>query len=251
MLEILAYAVLIMSISLVGVVSLWGRTSKAVEKNLHFLVSFSAGVFAVIVFRLTSEAVDHAGLLVGLGAVLIGALFISVVFKLMPALHEHRHVEDEEETTHYIDPRRVLISDAIHNVGDGILLAASFAAGSVAGVAAAISIAIHELLQETSEFFILREAGYSARKALLMSFAVSSSILVGAVGGYLALDFFEILEGPLLGFAAGAFLVVMLGDLIPHSLHRTHKASHAVRHILLFLLGVGLMAAVAFFLGHG
>ncbi|TSC69684.1 MAG: putative divalent heavy-metal cations transporter [Parcubacteria group bacterium Gr01-1014_56] len=249
MFEIILFSLLIMLVSLVGVVSLWKRAGRVVERNLHFLVSLSAGVFLVIVYHLATETIEHAGLFIGLSAMLAGALCISVLFKLLPALHRHAdHADDEAE--HSIDPRRVLLSDALHNVGDGILLAASFVAGPVVGASAAMSIAIHELLQEVSEFFILREAGYSTRKALLYNFAVSGTILVGSIGGFLALDFFEILEGPLLGFAAGAFLVVVLGDLIPHSVRHSLRTSHYVRHIALFLLGVTLMSLVALFLGH-
>lgn len=248
MLEIIGFSLLIMLASLVGVVSLWGQAGVVVERNLHFLVSFSAGVFAVIVYHLGAETIDHAGLVAGLISMLGGALLISVIFKLMPVLH--RHAEQDEEHDHLIDPRRVLLADAIHNAGDGILLATSFVAGPVVGVSAAISIAIHEILQGTSEFFILREAGYDASKAFIRTAAVSSTILIGSVGGFMALNLFEILEGPLLGFAAGAFLIVVLGDLIPHSVRHSIRTSHYVRHTVLFLIGVTLMSCVSFFLGH-
>ena len=170
-----------------------------------------------------------------------GAVGIWLLFKFLPTLHHH---ESPHEEPHAINPRRVLLSDAFHNIGDGILLAASFAAGPAVGASAAIAVFVHELVQETSEFFVLRGAGYSAKKALWTNFAVSSTILVGALGGYFALETVEMLEAPLLGLAAGMLLVVLLGDLIPHSISRSHGALHYGKHLFWFVLGVALMVGV-------
>ncbi len=86
---------------------------------------------------------------------------------------------------------------------------------------------VHELVQEVSEFFVLKQAGYSTKKALLTNFAVSSTILIGSIGGTFLLDTFSELELPLMGIAAGAFLVVVFQDLIPHSVRKAKaKASH-------------------------
>src|SRR3989344_8699620 len=135
MFEVIGSSLLVMAASLVGVLSLWRQAGRMMERNLHFLVSFSAGVFAVIAYHLATETIEHSSLTVGLCSIFAGVLFISVVFKLLPTLHRHHEHTSAEESQdveeHPIDPRRVLISDAIHNVGDGILLAASFAAGPI------------------------------------------------------------------------------------------------------------------------
>ena len=248
MIEILAASLLVMFASLAGVFSLWQRAEKIIERNLDFLISFSAGVFVVIVYRLSVETIEHAGQAVlGFTWILIGALFIWTVFKLLPALH--LHAESGDETPH-IDPRRILVSDSIHNIGDGVLLAATFSVSVALGVVTTASILIHEVLQEISEFFILRKGGYTPQKALSLNFFTSSSILVGSVGGFFFLELFEYLESPLLGFAAGALLVVVLTDLIPHSIGGSYERLHYVKHILLFLIGVSLMLAVSVFITH-
>src|SRR3989344_5536881 len=247
MIEILAASLLVMFASLAGVFSLWQRAEKIIERNLDFLISFSAGVFVVIVYRLSVETIEHAGQAVlGFTWILIGALFIWTVFKLLPALH--MHTEPGNET--HVDPRRILVSDSIHNIGDGILLAATFSVSVALGIATTASILIHEVLQEISEFFILRKGGYNPQKALSLNFLTSSSILVGSVGGFFFLELFEYLESPLLGFAAGALLVVVLTDLIPHSIGGSYERLHYVKHILLFLIGVSLMLAVSVFITH-
>jgi len=246
MIEILAASLLVMFASLAGVFSLWQRAEKIIERNLDFLISFSAGVFVVIVYRLSVETIEHAGQAVlGFTWILIGALFIWTVFKLLPALHMHAETVETR-----INPRRILVSDSIHNIGDGVLLAATFSVSVALGVVTTASILIHEVLQEISEFFILRKGGYTPQKTLSLNFLTSSSILVGSVGGFFFLELFEYLESPLLGFAAGALLVVVLTDLIPHSIGGSYERLHYVKHILLFLIGVSLMLAVSVFITH-
>lgn len=239
----------IMLASLVGAFFVSEGAGNFLKRNLGFLVSFSAGVFIIIAYGLGSETLEHASSLPqGLLYIFLGALAIWVLFKLLPALHDHP--EHGHAHSHPIDSRRVLISDAFHNVGDGILLAASFAVSPALGLAATASVFVHELLQEVSEFFVLRAAGYSVKKALGFSFLVSSTILVGAVGGYFFLEVFESLEPLLLGLSAGAFLVVVLGDLIPHSVRDARSSSHYLAHIAWFGLGAVLMLVLTAVLGH-
>jgi len=235
--------------SLVGVLFVSQSAGKFFERNMGYLVSFSAGVFLIIAYGLATETLEHApSLSLGVLYIFLGAFGIWILFKLLPGLHDHP--ERGHTHSHPIDPRRVLISDAFHNVGDGLLLAASFAVSPALGLAAAASVFVHELLQETSEFFVLRAAGYSAGQALRWSFIVSCTILVGALGGYYFLEAFESLEPVLLGLSAGAFLVVVLGDLIPHSVRDAKSSSHYATHLAWFALGVLLMFALAALLGH-
>jgi zinc and cadmium transporter len=250
MIEIVLASLLVMLASLVGVVSLWSVAGRFVSRNLGFLVSFSAGVFLVIIYGLLQELLAHAdsaaGALVWVGVGMVG---VWLLFKLLPTLHHH-DTHKGEHVHHPIDARKLLISDGVHNIGDGILLAASFLASPVLGIAAAASIFIHETVQEISEFFVLRDAGYAPRRALMLNFAVSSTVLVGAIGGYYALELFEALEVPLLGIAAGAFLVVVLTDLIPHSVRDAKTTEHHAKHVAWFLIGLVLMSLVAWTLPH-
>jgi zinc transporter ZupT len=240
MIEILLISFLIMSASLVGVITVWQRAGSFIEKNLDYLVSFSAGVFLVFLYGLATETVEHARAPAwGLGWILFGAVGIWLLFKLLPSAHVHVHTH---ESTHApLDARRLLLTDGIHNAADGIFLAASYAVSPALALVAGISIFIHEALQEVSEFFVLRDAGYSTRKALTVNFLVSSTVLIGALGGYFLLDTFEMLEGPLLGLAAGGILIVVLHDLIPHSLASSKGRSHIIKHLLWFIVGAFLM----------
>lgn len=234
-----------MAASLTGVLAIWNRAGWFIEKNLRFLVSFSAGVFLVVSYELVNETLHVAtNLFSGLFWVAVGAIGIWFVFWLLPVFHHH-HDEHEETHSHTrVDARRILMGDAIHNLGDGVLLAVAFTVSSALGVITAISIFVHELVQEVSEFFVLRQAGYSVVKAISINFAISSTILVGSIGGILLLDLFAVLETPVLGIAAGAFLVVVFFDLIPHSVRSSQTKTQHGQHLVWFLVGLVLMFGV-------
>lgn len=249
MVPLLVSCAAIMLASLAGAFFVSGGAARFLERNLGFLVSFSSGVFIVIAYGLGREVLERAASVgQGLLYIFIGALAVWTLFKLLPTLHDHP--ERGSAHSHPLDPRRVLISDAFHNFGDGIFLAASFAVSSALGAAAVVSVFVHELVQEVSEFFILRAAGYSIRTALARSFLVSASIVPGAVGGYLFLEFFESLEPVVLGLSAGAFLIVVLGDLIPHSVREARGSSHALLHVAWFVAGAIVMLTLTALLGH-
>lgn len=251
MLEIIVLSLAIMLASLAGKLTVWGRAGSFIENNLDYLVSFSAGVFLVFLYGLASEAVEHAPSPAwGLGWLLAGALGIWLIFKILPSAHTHTHAHAGEHAHTPIDARRLLLTDAIHNTADGIFLAASYAVSPALALVAGVSIFVHEVLQEVSEFFVLRDAGYTTRQALTTNFLVSSTILIGSVGGYLLLDTFELIEAPLLGLAAGGVLVVVLTDLIPHSVREAHTLRHYSAHLAWFAFGGALMFALASTLAH-
>ena len=251
MIEILLYSVLIMLASLVGVFSAWRKAERVIERNLSLLVSFSAGVFIVIAYQLGVEALGRSGTFSsGLIWIIIGALSVWLLFKFLPSSHHH-HDETLEAYPHSrLDARRIMASDALHNLEDGILLAASFAVSSSLGMLTALSIFIHEIVQEISEFFVLRQAGYSTKSALVLNFAISATILLGALGGFFLLESFETFEVPLLGLVSGAFLVVVFRDLLPHSVRASRRKNLYWKHLLWFLVGVVLMFVLSTFTAH-
>ncbi|OJI09161.1 MAG: hypothetical protein COV08_01895 [Candidatus Vogelbacteria bacterium CG10_big_fil_rev_8_21_14_0_10_49_38] len=250
MLIVVWLSLLVMSASLIGVFAVWRRAGRLIEKNLAYLVSFAAGVFLVIAYKLAREAIEHADqATAGLGWILFGFGAVWLVFKLLPTFHHH--CEDGDDHCHTpIDARRILISDGLHNIGDGILLAGALAVSNFLGLVTALSIFIHELVQEISEFFVLKQAGYSARRALTLNFLVSGTILFGSLGGYFLLDKFEALEAPLLGLAAGAFFNVVLHDLIPYSIRHSTNQKRYLKHLIWFAIGAGLNFGLNQLLGH-
>jgi len=247
MLEIILSSLLIMSASLAGVFSIWKKFGKIIERNLKFLVSLSAGVFLFISYHLGHEAMENSTNILSAPIwIIIGMLGIILIFKILPSFHHH-HDEHEEMKDHdccEIDTRKILISDAIHNIADGILLVSSFAVSTYLGVITVLGIFVHEIIQETSEFFVLKQSGYSTKKALVVNFLVSSTILIGSIGGYFLIGMFSLLEPILLSIAAGAFFIVVIYDLIPHSIRQSSHKTHYLKHLTFFFLGILIMIGI-------
>lgn len=245
MIETLLAAGFVMITSLVGVLFTIGTARAFLEQHLAFLVSFSAGVFLVTAGALTLEAFEiFDSLLVGAVVVGIGYVLAWGMHALLPETHHHH---DPSCTHRHGGARKLIVGDGIHNIADGVILVTAFAVSPALGLAVTVSVLIHEALQEISEFFVLRQAGYSTKHALLINFAVSSTILIGVGLGYLALASHE-LEGVLLAVSAGFFLHVVLHDLLPKR-HRPDNAMYFGYHVVLVLVGVILMGSVASALG--
>ena len=243
--EVLGAAIVVMLASLVGIVFVQKSAHDFLEKRLSFLVSFSAGVFLVTAGALGLEVFElvsslwHGVALIGLGYVLAWALNT-----FMPETHHHH---DAECAATKNSARKLIVGDAIHNVADGVILVVAFSAAPALGIAATVSVVIHESLQEISEFFVFRQAGYSIKKALIVNFAVSSTILIGVILGYFALAS-HTLEILLLAVSAGFFLNVVIHDLLPKP-HQHETTGGFLKHLALVLVGALLMGSVASALG--
>lgn len=251
MLNLLLASLSIMLASLIGVIFTWKNLGKVLEKNLHYLVSFSAGVFIIITYHLGGEAIEHASSITyGFIWIIAGLVISLILFKLLPDTYHHHHDIDDGHTHFHIDARRIIWSDALHNIGDGLLLATAFSVNTTLGITTTISIFIHEIIQEVSEFFVLRQAGYSIKRALTINFLASSTILLGAILGFFFLKMIATIETALYGIVTGLLVVVIAHDLIPHSIESIKEKSHTLRHICWFILGIVLMLALNTLLAH-
>lgn len=242
-------ALAVIAASLSGAAFASRRIGVWTERNLKYLVASSIGVFAVVAWHLLFEAVEHEGFGPTAVAAILGALAIGLVARILPDAHHH-HSVDPGHGHSRVDARRLLLGDAIHNFGDGLLLVPAFALGVEAGLAAAAAILFHEIVQEISEFFVLKEAGYSTGRALALNALSSSSILLGLAASY-ALSSVHEIEGLVSSFAAAGFLYVVLRDLLPHTVRAARKDRNALPYALFFVIGLVAMAVVSSIVHHG
>lgn len=249
----LAYALIacgcVMLVSLSGKVVTWRGAGAYIEHNLHFFVSFAAGVLCVVALGLVAE-LRHAegGILAGVPWIALGAVGIVAAFRYLPNFHHHHESDGHQHSL--IDANRILLSDAVHNVADGAIIFLSFAISPFVGVMTTLGVILHETMQEISEFFVLREAGLSVKKALILNFLTSGTILLGALAAYLALNRYEAISLPLVGIAAGSYIIVVFHDLIPHSIANAREEGHTARHVGHFVAGLALMGLVSILVGH-
>ena len=238
-----------LSISGVALIKSSKKIARFVERNLMILSAASAGVFLVTSSLLIHETLKLLPLHGALGAFAIG---IAAYFILHRVFNHHRHGEGKDhDHSHDHENKqaawKVLVGDTIHNIADGLLLVSSFGFGTSIGITNALSIALHEIPQEISEFMVLRKSGYSNTEAAFRNFATALSIFVG-IGIGLALINTEAIQAYLLGATATFFLGIVFTDLFP--LKTILKGKNILQMFSALILGALFMIAVSQSLGH-
>jgi zinc and cadmium transporter len=239
----------IMLTSLTGKLFTWQALGSFVMPRLRYLVALAAGVFVVIIYGLVEESLHNGFTTTILIAFVVGAVLLETVTHFLPKDTHHHHGPHPEHSHHQIDARRMMLGDAIHNIHDGLTLVPAFLVSPVVGFGTAAGILLHELVQEVSEFFVLKEAGYSDRKALAWNFIISSTILIGVMLASL-LASVEGFAHPLVAFAAGGFTYVLLRDLFPSVISHARSERAVGKYLFMFIIGLVLMGVVTTIIPH-
>jgi len=143
----------------------------------------------------------------------------------------------------------VLIGDAFHNFTDGIVIAAAFLTDFNIGLAASITIIMHEIPQETGDFGILIHNGMPNKKAFIYNILSSSTTIPSAIISYFILEVFQTVVPIFLALSAASFIYIALSDLTPQ-LHQRTETKEIIKQLLLIVLGIILMAIILSFGGH-
>jgi zinc and cadmium transporter len=159
-------------------------------------------------------------------------------------VHGGAHVPDVDRARHAATGNLILIGDGIHNMVDGVLIAAAFLTDIHLGIITSIAVIAHEIPQELGDFAILLHSGFSRSRALLYNALTGLTTIVGGVVAYFSLSLAEQLVPYVLAVAASSFIYIAVADLIP-GLHKRPEFSATVQQIALIALGVAVI-----FLAH-
>jgi zinc and cadmium transporter len=143
----------------------------------------------------------------------------------------------------------IMVGDTIHNLVDGVIIAAAFLADTQLGIVTSVAIVAHEIPQEVGDFLILRHSGFSKRQAFTFNLVSSLATAVGGLIAYYALSTMQRWIPSLLGIAAASMLYVAVADLIP-GLHRRPELKATFQQVLLIVLGVGSIYLAHILLSH-
>jgi zinc and cadmium transporter len=155
--------------------------------------------------------------------------------------HNHNHAhEQHEQARRKASGALVLVGDALHNVLDGVLIAAAFLTDVHLGIVTALAIMAHEIPQEVGHFAVLLNSGMSRRRALFLNLMTSLTAVIGGVVGYFALEQALAALPFALAVAAASLLYVAVADLIP-GLHRRVDPRSSVTQVVLIGLGIALI----------
>jgi len=227
--------------------------AKQREAALPHLVSFATGallgaaLLALIphaVLGAGNERVHQVGIALIAG---IALFFVLEKFLLWRHCHDDHCDEHTVADDHHHHARKkasgslVLVGDALHNVLDGVLIAAAFLTDVHLGIVTALAIMAHEIPQEVGIFAVLLHSGMSRGRALALNLLTSLTAVIGGVIGFFALGTALTLLPFALAVAAASLLYVAVADLIP-GLHRRVDPRSSVMQVLLIGAGIAIIA---------
>ena len=247
---ILIACLAVMLMSLIGIFTVAKTFGGWAERNLKYLATFATGVFLVVAYNLVAETFhSEFAMSTILALIALGALIAFAVDKVIPNSHHHHDNNEGEHTHSKAGAQRIILSDTLHNITDGFLIVPAFLMDIRLGLLTTAGIMVHEIAKEISEFFVLRSAGYSTKKALVINFATSSSILVGAIAALLISNISEGIIFALLAIAAGIIVYTIFKDLIPYSVAVAKRDRTYLKHFIAAAIGAiiifGLTTATA------
>jgi len=155
--------------------------------------------------------------------------------------HGHNHDHQHDRARKKASGSLVLVGDALHNLLDGVLIAAAFLTDVHLGIVTTAAIAAHEIPQEVGNFAVLLHSGMSRGRALALNLLTSLTAVIGGVVGYFALETAVRLLPFALAVAAASLLYVAVADLIP-GLHRRIDPRSSFTQVVLIGVGVALIA---------
>ena len=241
------------------------------KRAVSLLLSFAGGVMlSVVCFDLVVEAIEtNSGIFTVVGSIIIGVM----VTYMLNAWIDHKttpeipHIDENHPKTaddldelihsdhlnhHYArkDSKLALFvagivmacAIALHNVPEGMTIGASYASNDGAlGSAAlvlAVLIGLHNIPEGMAVSVPLIGGGMGKVKAVLITAASGIPTVLGALLGYWLGEI-----GPLgltlsLGFASGAMLYVVFGEILPQSILMYHSKAPAFSAIVGILVGI-------------
>lgn len=177
------------------------------HRHRPLMMGFAAGaLLAAALLDMLPEAVQSRGVLVL--PWLLGSMVVLAAFEWLLGVHDH-HEHGRNPL-----PYALLASDAFHNFGDGIAIAAAFLMSTHLGIVTSLAVIIHETPEELADYAVLRAAHIGKRNALIWLTAVQMTAGLGAAVTLLGASLGHG-GGEFLAVAAGTFIYIALVELMP------------------------------------
>ena len=241
------------------------------KRTVSLLLSFAGGVMlSVVCFDLVTEAIEaSAGIWTVVAAIAFG---VAVTYFLnylidrktnpeVPHIDENhpKTADDLDELIHsdhleqhyarqdsklglFVAGVVMACAIALHNVPEGMTIGASYASndGAMGGAALvlAVLIGLHNIPEGMAVSVPLISGGMTKWKAVLITAASGIPTILGALLGYMLGELGALGLTLSLGFASGAMLYVVFGEILPQSILMYHSKLPAFSAIVGILVGL-------------
>ena len=237
--------IIVSLISLIGIITLF-TTGKKLCHLVSFLVGLATGaLFGGAFLHMIPEVFKEiSNETIASISILLGIAIFFILEKFLHWHHEHHHHDKED----HIKPFGYLnlISDGLHNLIDGIIIAAAYMINIEVGIATTVAVVLHEIPQEIGDFGLLIHAGFSKSKALLLNLLSASLSLVGVIIVLIIGNSIIDSTAYILAIAAGGFIYIAGSDLVPE-LHKTNDFKSSIKQFLSIGLGIAIMFLLIIF----
>jgi zinc and cadmium transporter len=229
----------ISGMSLVGLVTL-SMAGSNLQRFTTPMVSVAVGVMLGNAFlHMIPEAFEELGNGTTVPLLIISGVFL---FFIIERVLHCRHECAKPHEAHHIGVMS-LTADMLENFIDGVVIGAAYLVSPAAGIAATVAVLVHEIPTEISDYSVLVHSGFTRKRALLLNLASSVTAFIGvilalSIGGSVA-NF----AAYVLPVAAGCFIYLAAGGLIPRFL-QNHSLKASYKHIALMSIGVAAMLAL-------
>ena len=246
------------------------------NRMVSLLLSFAGGVMlAVVCCDLVMEAVEtDVGVMTVIASIALGVLVIfglnylidrrtnpevphidenhsktaDDLDELIHADHyKHHHEKQDNKFALFVAGIVMASAIALHNVPEGMTIGASYASNDgVMGSAAlvlAVLIGLHNIPEGMAVSVPLISGGTGRVKAVLITAASGIPTMVGALLGYLLGDIGAVGLAVSLGFASGAMLYVVFGEILPQAILMYRSKLPAFAAIFGILVGIFIIFA--------
>lgn len=210
---------------------------KISNRVLSSILEFSAGLMtSVVCFELVPEAFEIAGLNLTMIGVALGILIVIILDDMVKRLDSVKNARGNSNLLR----AGILVSIglALHNLPEGFAVGSGFEASVKLGLTLTIIIVIHDVPEGIAMALPMKIGGFSAKKAfaltVLSGVPMGLGAFIGAILGHVSQQFIALC----LGFAGGAMLYVVFGELIPESKRIYLGRMSSVGNILGIVCGI-------------
>lgn len=216
-----------------------GVLRKPSENVMYNMLYFAAGIMLAISFlELIPQAIEMSGVFYCIAGLAIGSLVMYAFDKFLPHIHPGLCREEEGHKIHRT-ALYLIVGIFLHNLPEGIAIAAGYVTDVKVSLTIAIAIAIHNV----PEGICTSAPYYYCSKDGLKAFLLSSSTALPLIGGFLLARFFfsgisEIALGSITAATAGIMIYICADELIPTSNGHSTIFSHLAGIVLVILLGL-------------
>jgi ZIP family zinc transporter len=186
---------------------------------MSVILEFSAGLMtAVVCFKLIPEAFESGGVLftfTGITSGIIAVVFIENCLKNSKLL---RSRGTSGKNTGLLKAGVLMaIAIALHNLPEGFAVGSGFEASASLGLTITAVIMIHDIPEGIAMAVPMRAGGLSKLKAFTYTILSGVPMGLGAFLGAALSEISQVFISVCLGFAGGAMLYIVYGELLPES----------------------------------